>query len=252
MVEATVLFVYSLKCFCRCPSHIIYCIPSVDDANVRQILQQALRMWKDEFQYFDMKYWNHTFDIQRQPGREENFAFVHQDVLFIGLNIVGGEVLNTSEWTTRLDDQFNWTKSLIGNYRQYVQHPQRWKAQANNYTNASAVIYEDNTNTTTTDTKFGRVVLFGHANPVASHDEFFLPLRNYIRDELRNEVPVLYVNGDQHRWSYNESFYNQPSFLRIMLKGGTSEPPLKVTVNYDGTAATTDVAFTYDRRLNGR
>ena len=96
------------------------------------------------------------------------------------------------------------------------------------------------------------IVVFGHANPTAQHDDFFLPLKLFIRDELDNTVPVLYLNGDAHVWSYNSSFYDVPQFLRMQLTGGTSEPPLQVIVSpsendIDNFAQN---VFLYDRRLN--
>jgi len=175
--------------------------------------------WKDEFLGFETRHWSHSFDIQRQSGRQETFSFEHKGTLFIGLNLVGGTVLKLSEWNSRLSDQVNWTKILI---RDYV---------------------------TSTSPQTGRIVIFGHADPTAKHKLFFIPLRHFIRDELKNSVPILYVNGDRHEWLYEPSFFGQSSFLRIMVKGKTVDPPLKITVSSDGGNVVTRAAFKYDRRL---
>jgi len=75
---------------------------------------QAFGYWKDEFLNYESRYWNHGFDITHQPGYEENFSFVYQETLFIGLNIVGGSF--ESFWTERLTDQLEWTIGLIRSF----------------------------------------------------------------------------------------------------------------------------------------
>lgn len=178
----------------------------------------GLRYWHDNFEGFEGKFWNHSFEIQRQENRPDNFAFVHKGTLFIGLNLVGGD-WRDSEWVARLTDQIAWVTLLLDNYVQ---------------DQGDAV---------------GRVVIFGHANPNHLHNNFFTPLRRYIRDTLDNSVPILYVNGDKHEWSYDPLFYDQASFLRIMVSGKGIEPPLKVQVTADGTYVDPTNAFLYDRML---
>ena len=99
----------------------------------------------------------------RMPDRPETFSFLLHGALFVGLNLVGGKVLNAKEWETRLTEQVEWLKSLM---RQHAGTP---------------------------------TVILGHANPVSNHDAFFLPLRDFVRDELRHGTPVMYINGDKHR-----------------------------------------------------
>jgi hypothetical protein len=177
----------------------------------------GLALWKQEFLNFESRYWNHTFQIGHQPGRTENFVFIHKNALFIGLNLVGGEVLSQSETTTRLTEQVEWTMQMI---RQYIQY------------------YAG-----------GRVVIFGHADPTNDHAAFFGPFRNFVRDELANSIPILYLNGDKHSWLYQSNFYSQSSFLRVQLEGGL-DPPALVTVNWDGDFAPTNQAFGVDRMLS--
>jgi len=177
---------------------------------------QAFGYWKDEFLNFESRYWNHGFDITHQPGYEENFSFVYQETLFIGLNIVGGSF--ESFWTERLSDQLEWTIGLI---RSFV----------------SAV-----------SPRIGRIVLFAHANPNLDHRRlFFDPLATFIDQELRNRTPFLYINGDGHTWRYQPSFLSQQSFLRIMVSGMATDPPLKVLVQANGERASTADAFLYER-----
>lgn len=64
--------------------------PSIDNEwNDCPNHEQALGFWHDEFDNFTNKYWNHGLKITSEPGRIENMYFVHNQALFITLNIVG-------------------------------------------------------------------------------------------------------------------------------------------------------------------
>jgi hypothetical protein len=179
---------------------------------------EGLQLWEDEFVGFESRYWNHTFDIQRQSGYPGNFAFTHKGTLFIGLNIVGGNVYDEVEWQNRLTDESDWTIELIRTY-----------------------------NSTSDDV--GRVVIFAHANPNSNHDAYFDPVTAFIENELQNQIPILYLNGDGHYWDVQQSFYHQPAFFRIMVTGLGVDPLLKVAVTADGQYVDPQNAFAYDRRL---
>jgi hypothetical protein len=151
--------------------------------------------WMDTFQGFESRYWNHTFQIERMENRSETFAFTHKGTLFVGLNLVGGMSFNDVEWSTRLSSQAAWTMDLI---RRHV--------YTSNTTTATTATGINNTaRNSSTSSLFGSVlgpssttttpiVIFGHANPLNHHDDFFIPLRGFIRDELADNVPVLYLS----------------------------------------------------------
>jgi hypothetical protein len=181
--------------------------------------QQALGYWHDEFDGFLEDNWpNYGFDVVSQSEHIENVYFVHKQTLFIFLNIVGGRVHDQIEWDTRLTANFVWTRNLIERH----------------------VINEHEANA---------VVIMAHATNSDSNLNFFYPMRDYIRDELRNTIPILYLNGDTHSWNYEPNYFGQPSWLRITLKGETNEPPLKVMVDGSSGVGTVNEAFSYDRGL---
>lgn len=167
--------------------------------------------------------WDHNFQVDRPSDRPENFSFTHKKNLFIGLNIVGGRVHDPAEWTLRLTEQVAWATGLM-------------KA----HTTGNMVVDQVRS-----------IVIFGHANPTAVHDSFFVPLKTFIRDELASDIPVLYLNGDGHLWSYDSSFFGLKQLLRIELTGGTTEPPLQLIVapSDDAVSNNAESVFLYDRRL---
>ena len=143
---------------------------------------------------------------------------MYQETLFIGLNIPGGLFANF--WTVALSDQLQWTLGLINGF----------------VSNLAP--------------RIGRIVLFGQAQPNADHIRlFFGPLATFIDDTLNNETPFLYLHGDGHFWLHTPGYLGQESLLQIMVRGGATEPPLKMFVAANGQTTSTDIAFTYDRQL---
>ena len=182
--------------------------------------------WDDylaEFGNFE-QHWNTQLRVNRDPVKTENFFFVHKRVLYVGLNVVGGWRHDYDEWERRLDMGWRWTRNLIETYIRPV------------------------------PSEASTIVILAHADPRASaHAPFFEPLKNYIRNELRNEVPILYINGDQHYWQFDSNFYGEPSFHRLMVEGGSKEPALKMTMTipnnpFQGPLEVSDV-YSYDRQL---
>lgn len=186
---------------------------------------EGQRLWRKEFSQFDRRYWNHTFSIQRPKHYPENFAFEHKDVLFIGVNIVGEHPSNATtveEITRRLTEQVEWVMETMRTYQRKC-------------------IY--------TNQIVGRIVIFYHANPGPPTRPFFKPLRHFIGNDLNHTTPVLFLNGDAHRWMYQPRFYNESSLLRVTVTGLAEEPLLKVKITSDGLYHDPTLAFAMDRRL---
>lgn len=92
------------------------------------------------------------------------------------------------------------------------------------------------------------VIMMAHAEPSSDNKPgFFYPMRDYIRDVLKNTIPILHLNADMHVWKYEPSFFNQGNWLRITLDGETISPPLRVTV--DASLSNVNMAVTYNRGL---
>jgi hypothetical protein len=189
-------------------------------------VNESQGFWRLAFDNLNERYWPQSkrdLNVTRKLNRRENFSFVKNGVLFIGLNIVGGKVTpNRPAWDAVLTDEYIWAADLMTKYKKST----------------------DLTKTV------GRMVLFFHANPNSNHKAFFDPFSNYVKNVLNNTVPILFVHGDEHKWLYTPNYMGLKSVLRISLVGETKNPPLKLTVNANGKSVTTlSDAFIYDRRL---
>lgn len=187
--------------------------------------EEGRQFWRNEFLRFDRRYWNHSLSVQRPLAYPENFAFEHKDVLFIGVNIVGEHPNNattTEEIARRLTEQVDWVMQVMRTYQRKC-------------------IYKNQI--------VGRIVIFYHANPGPPTRPFFKPLRHFIGNDLNHTTPVLFLNGDAHKWMYQPRFYNESSLLRVTVTGLADEPLLKVRITSDGLYHDPTQAFVMDRRL---
>eukprot|EP00913_Durusdinium_trenchii_P022852 g21456.t1 len=116
----------------------VFIIPGDNEWNDCVDPAQAWLHWKKHFMRFDRR-WRHRLGVFRQLEREENFSFVRGKVLFIGLNLVGGQVQDAAEWKRRHAENLEWTQRNIKQFGAAV----------------------------------GSVVVFGHARPAPIHSDFF-------------------------------------------------------------------------------
>lgn len=157
---------------------------------------QAWKYWAKHFMRFDRR-WQHDLPLFRQLEREENFSFVKNGVLFVGLNIVGGRVHDAAEWKQRHAQCLGWIRR----------------------------------NLSQSGDEAGSLVIFGHAKPAAAHKDFFDP---FSQDAMTFGKPILYLHGDGHRWIHDHPFAAK-NILRVQVDQGGSAPPLKVTITDDPT-----------------
>lgn len=183
----------------------LFIIPGDNEWNDCIDPDNAWKLWVKHFARFDQR-WKHKIPVRRQAEHDENFAFVESGVQFIGLNIVGGRVHDAKEWKRRHADNLKWTKKNLDENRFHIKS----------------------------------MVIFGHAKPVEVHDDYFDGLSQVA---IKLDKPILYLQGDGHRWIYDRPFKAQ-NILRVQVDQGGMAPPILVTVTDDPKEP-----FVIDRRL---
>ena len=133
--------------------------------------------------------------MTRDPQHPENFAFTANGVVFIGINLVGGKVLDPIAWSIHDRDNIEWIKTQL--------------AKA--------------------DAPISRLVLFGHAMPDRKHRTFFAILNAVAQSFAK---PILYLHGDGHTWIKDFPF-DAKNILRVEVEPGGRANPLTVTVTDD-------------------
>ena len=125
-------------------------------------------------------------------------------------------VWRETQWDHRLSDNLDWTKALV---RGFV--PKHTAG----------------------------VTIFAHAKPTFSQDGFMNPIADFVKVELGDMVPFLYLHGDGHSWKYTPDFFSARSYLQIQHQGGVSEPILNVYANPHQNPTSVQKTFDVDRRL---
>jgi len=154
----------------------------------------ALQLWNQYFLNFHQN-WTFGQSITYQENRAENFAWIQDKIMFMGLNLVGSDVHDQDEWNTRLTDDGSFLSEFV----------------AMNGNGSEAL------------------VIFGHANMVDLGPDKFKTFTDVLKSVATSfDKPVLYMQGDGHFWFMNRP-YDEMNILRVQIEGGANA--VQVTVN---------------------
>jgi len=152
---------------------------------------QALGFWKKYFLNFEQNFCGAPATL-RQSSDPENFAFVMNGVLFVGISLQGGTPLDSAAWHARQRNDANWVS-------------QQFQAKT---------------------AQVRAAVVFGHAGPDSSREMFFSRFR---AAAVTFGKSVLYVHGNIHKYLLNKP-WPEKNITRLVVPRGSTEPPLEVTV----------------------
>ena len=175
-----------------------FIVPGDNEWNDRVDPDRHWGYWEKHFLHLD-KHWPAipgANPVQRQDVRTENFAFTKDEVLFIGINKVGGMVHDPAEWETRLAQNIDWmTEKLTEN--------------------------RDKTHS---------AVIFAQASGFSKIGDFQKKLTKLGSDYGK---PILYLHADGHKWTVEPEKYGH-HIMRVMLDVVDGQfPPVQVTVTGD-------------------
>ena len=156
-------------------------------------LDQAWSWWEASFLNFEENFCNPP-KADHQGNRPENVAFVVEDVLFVGLNIVHAPEGYEEEFQILLQQDLEWVT------KQFQEQGPDAKA----------------------------AVVFSHAGPSSTRRPFFDPFQQVAADFGK---PILYIHADGHKWIMDQPF-RQKNILRVQVDRG-DVPPVEVTITGD-------------------
>ncbi|MCA9140632.1 MAG: hypothetical protein KDB00_27860 [Planctomycetales bacterium] len=172
-----------------------FIVPGDNEWNDQVDPDRHWEYWEKHFLFFDER-WRLPVGVDRvgrQMVRPENFAFVLDKVLFIGINKVGGKIHDPQEWTRRLQQNGEWIDRQLVGHRDQIH---------------SAVI-------------------FAQASAFANVGDF---LNSFAASAREFGKPVLYLHADGHNW-INEPGKYADNVTRVQLDTvDGSYPPVQVTV----------------------
>ena len=171
----------------------VFIIPGDNEYNDCPDPAAAWKLWDGHFNRFEER-WQHDLPVSRQKEREENFAFVRNEVLFLGVHVLGGRVQGAEEWKHRHADDARWIRENL---------------------NAHGKVVE-------------AVVVFGHATPTGKQADFFRELK---KEAAAFGKPFVYIHGDSHAYVRYRPFAEVKNLEAIQVDRGGIAPPIRVTVS---------------------
>ncbi len=171
-----------------------FIIPGDNEYNDCENPVSSLDLWRKYFLNFQEN-WNFEPKVYNQEVRPENLMWKQDQVLFIGLHIVGGLLHDEAEWEERLSQDAAWVQDHFSAQKDSVK----------------------------------AAVVFGHANMVEAGADKFSTFTDIFRQSAKEfNKPVLHIQGDGHFWFMSRP-YDEHNILRLQIDGG--KIPVEVKVN---------------------
>ena len=194
-----------------------YIVPGDNEWNDRPDPDRGWVLWNKHLLGLE-KNFRPKWTTERQEVRQENFAFVSNGVLVIGLNLPGGRVHDHDEWARRFRENNDWVEA------QFEKHK----------TDARAAVVCAQAN------------VLGMGKVKVAINALFLPFRKRF-GELAADFgkPVLFLHADGHKWLLDQPWKAAPNITRVQVDRIESKfPPVQITVDPDGKEV-----FSFERRL---
>ena len=169
--------------------------PGDNDWNDCPDPNQAWSYWRSHIMGLDGHWSHHMFKVSRQTGEnEENFAFFLRSVLYVGVHLVGGLVLDRDVWSQQISSNLEWVRSQM-------------------------LLHEKD------DMK--ALVLFGHDDSLSRYRDFFEPLA---LDVQNSGIPTLFIYESNEQSQVKKDVLSTSNLWFAEVQCGMI-PFMKVTVD---------------------
>eukprot|EP00804_Cyclotella_cryptica_P017166 CCRYP_013111-RA/>CCRYP_013111-RA protein AED:0.03 eAED:0.03 QI:477/1/1/1/1/1/2/201/687 len=160
----------------------VFVVPGDNDLNDCEDHDKAEQFWTKYYGSMDQN-WSHSLSVTRWGKLDESFSFLHNRILFFGINIVGGKPYDDDEKTQR-----------------HAEHLRQLKRIMN-----------------TRSEEYDIVVLLGHAEPKSRHADLFEGEDGLAQYVSEMKKPFVHIHGDYHSWYEREKSFGVKNYLRISL-----------------------------------
>ncbi len=178
--------------------------------------EQALGFWNQYFLNFETKYWSEpSWEVLRQlPNYGENFAFLQREVLFVGINLVGGIVHDQAEWDARHAANLLWIERAAEDY----------------------------------GGSYNTMVVLAHSHPdIQINQNFFQDFYPMVQS-FDEKVIFIHRNLGIDTWK-KESGYNGIKNLDVVSVEGSKWPPMWIQIDPTNGAFSLDQSDWYDEYI---
>lgn len=183
----------------------VYFVPGENEWNDcpnYDVEDETQTLWTDNFVWYEWEHWDMNgkrrgYEIKRQKEREENFSFVYNKALYIGLNMVDGQQLNRNAWNQRLSANAKYVVEAVEN-------------------NEDANL----------------IVIFGSAGSTTNNFPFFSILKDKVVEWTGKgrELNFLYITQSNAPLGYSRDVFGIKNFLELNVQSNQF-PPTKITLD---------------------
>jgi hypothetical protein len=149
---------------------------------------------------FETKFWPEpAWNITRQtPDLPENFAFLQNGVLFMGINLVGGIVQDQAEWDTRNEGNLQWLNESVASF----------------------------------EGSFKIAVIVSHADPdIESNESFFTSFFTMVQG-YNERIVFVHRNLIIDSWKLEANFNDIPN-MDVVVVEGSLWPPMWIQIDVE-------------------
>ncbi len=178
---------------------------------------EALGFWNQYFLNFESKYWEDpSWEVLRQfPNYGENFAFLQRDILFVGINLVGGIIHDENEWSSRHEANLLWIDTTAAKY----------------------------------DGLYNTMVVFAHSDPQIEINQNFFNAFYPMVERYSEQVIFVHRNLGIDTWK-RESQYMGISNLEVVAVEGSKWPPMWMQIDPQTGSFNIDQSSWYDEYMS--
>jgi hypothetical protein len=203
----------------------MFIVPGTEDYISCHNQTEAFQQWYDSFIFFEQnwdtkdpatgKTTHRDIEPYHQSGHYENFAFVIDGVLFVGINEVGGTITDHDSYKIRNQNNYQWITGMINTH------------------------YND----------IRATVIMGNYRPgVPQNYELFGPLGDYLQTDGRKDKQALYVhaysdprytsripgtaNSDNEKIPLYQPLFNVPNLMSVSANDGITKSPLRINIGF--------------------
>ncbi len=206
----------------------VFIIPGTNGYSVCGDHSQAKQFWDQYILKFE-KNWKLKFLVNRQKEQKENFSFLLENTLFIGINLFEKKNPEKNSYKNILKNNITWLQKNLKQHQDQVKNLVIFAhdfigLKNKNYSNKSC----------------GNIILKSW-KAHKSNDYF----RNHFYSLVKEfKKPILYINGNDHCWTHDRPYKGITFFERIVIDKIEKLPMVKFTIK--------DNKFRLDQRIKDR
>lgn len=197
----------------------VFIVPGDNDYDFCKDKSKAKQLWDQYISEFE-KHWELEFLVKRQYEQRENFSFLLESTLFIGVNLFEKRSRDTIKFNKIMRNNIFWIKE---NIKQHEKSVSSLIIFAHDY---SGLINEDNDYLVCNN-----INLTSWAKENYESKKYFSGQFIALANEFKK--PILYIQGNHHCLMHDFPYKEAKNIERIVVDRVEKTPLVQITVNDD-------------------